>query len=74
MNFGLPYGMGKKPKIIVPPREERLEALGDPKSPKMGGISPKAVALPEADELVEAMRKATAKKRGKIASFLRGRR
>src|SRR5271167_3610400 len=48
------------PKIVVPPRDERLEQMGDPKPPKMGGITPTKVELPEVDDLLEKLKKVTA--------------
>jgi hypothetical protein len=53
--------MGKQiEKKIVPPREERLERIGDPKAPKMGGVTPKKVELPEVDDLLDKLKKVTA--------------
>ena len=55
------YEMRKQtPKIEVPPREERLDQMGDPKPPKMGGITPTKVELPEVDDLLEKLKKVTA--------------
>jgi len=45
-------------KKVVPSREERLEQIGDPKAPKMGGITPTKVELPEVDDLLDKMKKA----------------
>lgn len=51
--------MGKRiEKKIVPPRDERMEDLGKPKTPKMGGITPKKVELPEVDGLLDKMKQA----------------
>jgi hypothetical protein len=52
--------MAKRVKKTVPPREERLAAIGDPKTPRMGGITPKSVEVPEVDDLLSKMKKATA--------------
>jgi hypothetical protein len=54
--------MPKQVKKTVRPREERLAAIGDPKTPKMGGITPKAVEVPEVDDLLSKMRKVSAPK------------
>lgn len=63
-NFGLPYGMGKQiKKIEVPSRDERLDQMGDPKPPKLGGISPTTVEVPDVDDLLEKMNKVVPKKR-----------
>ena len=45
----------------VPSREERLEQIGDPKTPKMGGITPTKLELPEVDDLLDKMKKETRK-------------
>jgi hypothetical protein len=42
-------------KTVVPPREERLDNIGDPKTPKMGGITPKNIELPKVDDLLRKM-------------------
>jgi hypothetical protein len=47
-------------KTVVPPREERMEKIGDPKTPKMGGITPKSIEVPEVDDLLKKMNRATA--------------
>jgi hypothetical protein len=51
--------MRKRIKVI-PPRDERMEKIGDPKTPKMGKITPKSIELPPVDGLLDKMRKATA--------------
>jgi hypothetical protein len=48
------------PKIIVPPRAERYEEMGDPKPPKMGKLTPTKIEIPEVDDLLEKMKKVTA--------------
>ena len=45
-------------RLRVPSRDERLAKIGDPKTPKMGGITPKTISVPEADNLLNKMRKA----------------
>src|SRR5258708_1369036 len=50
-------------KTVVPSREERLEQMGDPKPPKMGGITPTTVEVPEVDDLLEKMGKIGPKNR-----------
>jgi hypothetical protein len=50
----------KVEKIIVPPRAERYEEMGDPKPPKMGKISPTKIEIPEVDDLLEKMKKLSA--------------
>jgi len=52
--------MPKQVKKTVRPREERLAAIGDPKTPKMGGITPKAVELPNVEELLGEITKVKA--------------
>ena len=47
-------------KIIVPPREERYEEMGDPKPPKMGKLTPTKIEIPEVDDLLEKLKKVTA--------------
>jgi hypothetical protein len=47
-------------KIIVPPRAERYEEMGDPKPPKMGKITPIKIEIPDVDDLLEKMKKVTA--------------
>jgi hypothetical protein len=65
--FGLDYAMGKNgwvymkrkiKKTVVPPRKERMEKIGNPKTPKMGGITPKNIEVPEVDDLLDKMKKA----------------
>jgi hypothetical protein len=50
----------KVEKIIVPPRAERYEEMGDPKAPKMGKITPTEIEIPEVDDLLEQLKKVTA--------------
>lgn len=50
----------KVEKIIVPPRAERYEEMGDPKPPKMGKITPTKIEIPEVDDLLEKLKKVTA--------------
>jgi hypothetical protein len=50
----------KVEKIIVPPRAERYEEMGDPKAPKMGKLTPTKIEIPEVDDLLEKMKKVTA--------------
>jgi len=45
-------------KKIVPPREERQAAIGDPKTPKMGKLSPKNIEVPNVEELLGEIKKA----------------
>jgi hypothetical protein len=50
--------MGKQiEKKVVPPREERREQMGDSKPPKMGGVTPQTVEVPEVDDLLEKLKK-----------------
>ena len=56
-----PLGPTGSGKTRVPPREERLEQIGDPKTPKMGGITPTKLELPEVDDLLDKMKKETQK-------------
>ena len=51
--------MPKNDKTVVPDREKRLDKIGDPKTPKMGGITPKTIKLPSVDGLLDKMQKAT---------------
>ena len=61
------YEMAKQdPKIEVPPRDERLEQMGEPKPPKMGGITPTSIDLPEVDDLLKAMNKVFPKTRKEL--------
>jgi hypothetical protein len=55
-------------KIVVPSREERLEIIGGPKPPKMGGVTPKTVDLPEVDDLLEKMKQVTPKTKKDLLS------
>jgi hypothetical protein len=50
----------KVEKIIVPPRVERYEEMGDPKPPKMGKITPTKIEIPEVDDLLDKLKKVTA--------------
>ena len=50
----------KVEKIIVPPRDERYEEMGDPKPPKMGKLTPTKIEIPEVDDLLEKLKKVTA--------------
>jgi hypothetical protein len=43
---------------IVPPRIERLQEMGNPKAPKIGGISPKTVQVPPVEDLIMKMQDA----------------
>jgi len=53
--------MGKQiKKTVVPPREERIAEIGDPKTPKMGGITPTTVELPNVEELLGEITKIAA--------------
>lgn len=62
--------MGKQiKKTVVPPREERLENIGKPKTPKIGGITPEKVDLPDVDDLLDKMKKATAPLEYSVWSF-----
>lgn len=63
MKFGLTYGRGSTKKEAVRSREERMESLGDPKAPRMGGLAPKTVDLPEVDGLLEEMERSARKRR-----------
>jgi hypothetical protein len=47
-------------KTMVPPREERITAIGDPKTPKMGSITPTKVHVPEVGDLLDKIEKAVA--------------
>ena len=49
----------KVEKIIVPPRDERYEEMGDPKPPKMGKLTPTKIEIPDVDDLLEKMKKIT---------------
>ena len=64
-----PYeDMGKQiQKTEVPPRDERLEQMGDPKPPKMGGITPTSIDLPDVDDLLEKMNKVVPKKKLRLS-------
>lgn len=44
-------------KTVVPNREERLAKIGEPKTPKMGGITPKNIEVPEVDDLLKKLKK-----------------
>lgn len=46
-------------KKIVPLRKKRMEEMGDPKTPKMGSVTPKTVQAPVVGDLIEEMRQAT---------------
>lgn len=54
-----PYEMAQKKKT-VPPRDERLEKMGDPKPPKMGKVAPTKIDVPPVDDLLEQLKKVTA--------------
>lgn len=59
--------MGKQiKKTVVPPREERLEKIGDPKTPKMGGLTPKKIEVPEVGDLLDKMREAAPAPRSRL--------
>jgi hypothetical protein len=45
-------------KTVVPSREERMEKIGDPKTPKMGKITPKKIEVPEVDDLLDKLKQA----------------
>jgi hypothetical protein len=47
-------------KIVVPPRVERYEDMGDPKPPKMGKITPTTIEIPVVDDLLEELKKTCA--------------
>ena len=49
----------KVERIIVPPRAERYEEMGDPKPPKMGKLTPTKIEIPEVDDLLEKLKKVT---------------
>jgi hypothetical protein len=49
--------MSEQKKIAVPPRAERIQEMGKPKSPRMGAIAPKTIAVPEVGKLVDQMAK-----------------
>jgi len=55
---------------VVPPREERMEKIGDPKPPKMGSVTPKAVKVPEVDDLLKQM--GASETRRSLFDFFRG--
>jgi len=58
MGFG-PW-MGKQTKkVVVPPREERLEKIGDPKPPKMGKLAPRKVEVPKVEDLLDKLKRVT---------------
>jgi hypothetical protein len=52
--------MKRKEKTVVPPREKRLAEIGDAKAPKMGGITPKTVCVPEVDDILGEMKQFSA--------------
>jgi hypothetical protein len=47
-------------KEIMPSRDERTEQMGKPKLPKMGGITPATVELPDVDDLLKKLKRASA--------------
>lgn len=59
----------RKQKIEVPPRDERIEQIGDPKAPRMGSITPTSVELPEVDDLLKKMERIGPKTRKELLSI-----